>query len=323
MTTPMNRRNFLYASSVTAALAASGSINSRLFAAFAPPKKPHFKISLAEWSINKEIKSGKLANLDFAKTAKEQFDIDAIEYVNQLFADKSAGSKYINELKKRAEDHGVKSLLIMVDREGKLGDPDTNKRKESVENHKKWVEAAHILGCHSIRVNAATDAKLSREEQMNHAADGLRSLTEFASQYSINVIVENHGGLSSDGKWLVGVMQKVGHLRCGTLPDFGNFGIDRKKGIWYDFYQGVTELMPYAKAVSAKSYDFEDSRPLVTIDNRYMKEFNYLKMMRIVLDAGYDGYVGIEYEGHKLEAFEGIKHTKKLLEKVASKICLS
>lgn len=322
MTTALNRRNFLYTTSVTAALAASGGLSARLFAGSAP-KKPHFKISLAEWSLHKLIKGGKLTNLDFAKTAKDEFGIEAIEYVSQLFADKKAGAKYIADVKKRADDNGVESLIIMVDREGLLGDPDDKKRALSVENHHKWVEAAHTLGCHSIRVNAGSNAKLPEEQQMELAADGLRKLTEFAADYNVNVIVENHGGMSSNGKWLAGVMQKVGHLRCGTLPDFGNFGIDRKAGVWYDFYQGVEELMPYAKAVSAKTYDFDDQREFVTIDSRWNKEIDYMKMMKIVMHAGYDGYVGIEYEGNKLDEIAGIKRSKQILDRVAHKLCLS
>ena len=141
----LSRRSFLAASAAAAAL-------SRL--AIAQDKEPLFKISLAEWSLHKTIFGKKLDNLDFAKTAKEEFGIDAVEYVNQFFKDKAKDEAYLTDLKKRAADHGVKSLLIMIDGEGALGDKDEAKRTKAVENHYKWVEAAKFLGCHSIRVNA-------------------------------------------------------------------------------------------------------------------------------------------------------------------------
>jgi sugar phosphate isomerase/epimerase len=228
--------------------------------------------------------------------------------VNQFFMDKAKDQKYLAEMKTRAADLGVESVLIMIDGEGALGDADESKRTQAVEKHYKWVEAAKFLGCHSIRVNAASGG--SYEEQLDRAADGLRRVTEFGDQHEINVIVENHGGLSSNGQWLAAVIKKVDHKRCGTLPDFGNFNLGGGKQ--YDRYQGVAELMPYAKAVSAKSHDFDEQGDEVHTD--------YRKMMKIVLDAGYHGYVGIEYEGGKISQPEGIKATKKLLEKVREEL---
>ncbi|MEX1233349.1 MAG: TIM barrel protein, partial [Planctomycetaceae bacterium] len=217
--------------------------------AFADDETPLYKISLAEWSLHKTLFAGKLDHLNFAKTSKNDFGIDAVEYVNQFFKDKAKDIDYLAELKKRTLDEGVTPLLIMIDGEGKLGDPDDAKRTEAVENHYKWVEAAKFLGCHSIRVNAASAGEY--DEQVKLAADGLRRLAEFGDQHEIDVIVENHGGLSSNGKWLAEVMTTVDHPRIGTLPDFGNFRISAAEE--YDRYKGVAELMPYAKAVSAKS----------------------------------------------------------------------
>jgi sugar phosphate isomerase/epimerase len=192
----------------------------------------------------------------------------------------------------------------MCDGEGNLGDPDDKKRATAVENHHKWVEAAKFLGCHSIRVNAYSVG--SYDEQMKLAADGLRKLCEYGDKHEINIIVENHGGLSSNGEWLAAMIKKVDHKRAGTLPDFGNFMV--AKGKEYDRYKGVQEMMPYAKGVSAKSHDFDEKGEETKTD--------YRKMMAIVLDAGYRGYVGIEYEGGKTPEVEGIKATKKLLERV-------
>lgn len=267
-----------------------------------------FEISLAEWSLHKSLFSGKVDNLDFARMTKEQFGINAVEYVNQFFKDKAQDTAYLSDLKDRAESHGVSSLLIMIDGEGALGAPDSADRKKAIENHFKWVEAAKYLGCHSIRVNA--QSRGSFDEQQKLAADGLRSLCEFATGHAINVIVENHGGLSSNGQWLAGVIRAVDLPNCGTLPDFGNFRVSRDEQ--YDRYQGVQELMPLAKAVSAKSHDFDDDGNEIHTD--------YRRMMKIVLDAGYNGYVGIEYEGSKLDEPEGILATKRLLERVRDEL---
>ncbi|MFO0912257.1 MAG: sugar phosphate isomerase/epimerase family protein [Pirellulales bacterium] len=266
--------------------------------------EPLYKISLAEWSLHRTLFDGKLDALDFAPVAKKDYGIDAVEHVNQFFKDKAQDQKYLAELKKRADDAGVQSLLIMCDGEGKLGDPSLKGRHQAVENHFKWVEAAKFLGCHSIRVNAASDG--SYDDQIHRAADGLRALTEFADPLGINVIVENHGGLSSNGQWLAAVIAKVDHSRCGTLPDFGNFVIGPDNV--YNRYKGVLELLPYAKAVSAKSHDFNAQGDEIHTD--------YYRMMQFVLEAGYHGYVGIEYEGDKLPEKDGIIATRKLLEKV-------
>ena len=246
------RRDFL---KKTAAIASGVSImglsGTSLYGSSS--KDSLFKISLAEWSLNKSMRNGEVDHLDFAKIAKKNFDIDAIEYVNQLFADKTGGSTYLKEMKNIADGEGVKSLLIMCDGLGQLGDPNTKKRKLAVDNHYTWVEAAKFLGCHSIRVNAAGSG--SREEQGRLAADGLRALCEAAVPFGQSVIVENHGGLSSDGNWLAGVIRAVDHPAAGTLPDFGNFNLGGGKS--YDRYKGVRELMPFAKAVSAKSHEFD------------------------------------------------------------------
>ena len=307
-----SRREFLAASAGLVAAVSLPAVALPAVATAQEKKEPLFKISLAEWSLHRTLQKGLLDNKDFAKTAKEQFGIEAIEYVNQFFKDKAKDTAYIAELKKRAEDLGVKTLLIMCDGEGNLGDSNEGKRTTAVENHYKWAEAAKELGCHSIRVNAASDTKLSFEEQQKLAAAGLRRLSEFAAPLGLNVIVENHGGLSSNGQWLVGVMKLVDKKNCGTLPDFGNFNLGQGKG-QYDRYVGVDELMPFAKAVSAKSYEFgADGNDTAT---------DFFKIMEIVVKKhGYHGYCGIEYEGSKLSEADGIIATKKLLERVRDKM---
>ena len=301
MTTQLDRRHFLAATAavpVAAVAAARFDLPS--------DNEPLFEISLAQWSLHRALRAGKVDNLDFAMVAKKGFGIEAIEYVNSFFKDKAKNAKYLGEMKRRAKDQGVKSLLIMCDGEGALGDPDEKKRATAIDNHRKWLDAASALGCHSIRVNAQSSG--SWEEQRERAADGLGRLTELGAKQELNVIVENHGGLSSNGKWLAEVMKAVDHKRCGTLPDFGNF--DLGGGKWYDRYKGVAELMPYAKAVSAKSHEFNASGDEVRTD--------YMKMVKLVLSAGYKGWIGIEYEGDQKTEEEGIKLTKSLLEKTRS-----
>ena len=260
---------------------------------------PPFRISLAQWSLHRTIRAGKLDHLDFARVTRQDFGLDAIEYVNSFFKDRAKDAAYLAEMNQRAKDHNVYQHLIMCDDEGRLGDPDAEQRRQAVENHRMWLAAAKTLGCFSIRVNAARVG--SFDEQQKLAADGLRRLCELGDGFGINVIVENHGGLSSHGQWLAGVMKIVGHPRCGTLPDFGNF-------YEYDRYQGVADLMPFAKAVSAKSHDFDEQ------GNETQKD--YRRLMKIVTDAGYSSWVGIEYEGSRLSEPEGILATKTLLERV-------
>lgn len=291
----LDRRGFLSTVSATAAALATGSMQA------SPAGEPWFKISLAQWSFNQAIFGKKMDALDFPKIAKEDYGIHAVEYVNQFYMDKKNDDNYLKQLKQRCDDHGVKSVLIMCDDEGALGDPDTAAREKAVKNHYRWADWAKYLGCHSIRVNADAKGKGTFEEQQDRAADGLAKLTEYGAKQGLNVIVENHGGLSSNGKWLTGVMKKVNNPRCGTLPDFGNF-------YEYDRYQGVEDMMPYAKGVSAKSYDFDSAGNETKVD--------YAKMLRIVKAAGYRGHIGIEYEGSKLSEPEGIRATKKLLERL-------
>lgn len=266
-------------------------------------KSLFFEISLAEWSLHRTLFAKKLDNLDFPETAAKTFGIYAVEYVNQFFKDKAKDSAYLSELNKRAKDNGVKNVLIMVDGEGPLGSTDDSERTQAIENHYKWVEAAKFLGCHAIRVNAA--GKGTPEEVKTAAIDGLGRLSEFAAPYGINVIVENHGGISSHGDWLAAVLKGVGKPNCGSLPDFGNF-------YEYDRYQGVKDLMPLAKGVSAKSHAFDA--------NGDESEIDYRRMLQMVKDAGYKGYVGIEYEGKDLSEEEGIKATKLLLERVGAEL---
>ncbi len=288
-----SRRTFLKnVGLATAGLALAPSLD--VFAA----KKSWFEISLAEWSLHKTLFKGDLKNIDFPEFAAKKFGIYGVEYVNQFFKDKAQDMSYLKDLNNRAKDNGVTNVLIMIDGEGNLGDEDSNKRKTAVENHHKWIDAAAFLGCKAIRVNAA--GKGTPEEVKGRVIESLSSLADYGKKAKINVIVENHGGISSHGDWLSDVLESVGKKNCGSLPDFGNF-------YEYDRYQGVQDLMPFAKGVSAKTHDFDSNGNETQID--------YEKMMNIVKGAGFKGFVGIEYEGSKLSEVDGILATKKLLER--------
>jgi len=318
-TSPASRRDFLKATATLGAVAALSPTLTRADGGAAPK----FKISLAQWSLNKRLyrRGGAepLDNLEFAATARS-LGIDGIEYVNQFFRDKATDAAYLAEMNQRAADAGVKNLLIMVDGEGNLGAPQEAGRAKTVENHLKWLDAAKTLGCHSIRVNAASDGKLSWDEQAKLAADGLHRLCVAGDQRGLFVVVENHGGLSSHGKWLTQVMKLADHPRVGILPDFGNFYTDRAKGELYNPYLGLREFMPWVKqAVSAKSYDWDTGAGrFYTEDRRPGMEMtlDYERLLQIVVAAGYSGYIGIEYEGHKHSEMDGIRRTKQALEEI-------
>jgi len=268
-----------------------------------PGKIGDFKISLAEWSLHKALMGKQMTNLDFPKAARQQYGIEAVEFVNQFFKDKAHDSAYLKDLKTRAEDNGVTCVLIMIDGEGDLSAESKEAREKAVENHKKWVDAAASLGCHSIRVN--TGHGYSPTETAK-AAEACGMLADYGASHKINVICENHGGPSSDPDSLMALIKAVGKPGFGTLPDFGNFPKDKMGRYTIDVYEAIARMMPFAKGVSAKSYAFGDDGRESNLD--------FARIMKIVTDAGYNGYVGIEYEGSRLAEPEGIMATKKLLE---------
>ncbi|AGA27248.1 sugar phosphate isomerase/epimerase family protein [Singulisphaera acidiphila] len=261
-----------------------------------------FKISLAQWSLHKALFNTKeITNLDFPKVAREQYGIEAVEFVNSFFKDKAHDSAYLKDLKTRADDHGVTCVLIMIDGEGDLSANEKDHRMQAVENHKKWVDAAAALGCHSIRVN--TGGNYSPTD-VTKAAEACGALTEYGEKHKINIICENHGGPSSNPDALIALIKAVGKPGFGTLPDFGNFPKDKKGKYTIDVYDAIARMMPYAKGVSAKSYNFSSGQE---------SSLDYARILKIVTDSGYHGYVGIEYEGDRLTEPQGIKATKDLL----------
>jgi L-ribulose-5-phosphate 3-epimerase len=261
-----------------------------------------FKISLAEWSLHKALFAHKIDNLDFPKLAREDYGIDGVEFVNQFFKDKAHDSEYLKDLKKRANDAGVTCVLIMIDGEGDLSAPKADDRTKAVENHKKWVDAAASLSCHAIRVNTGSHYSPT---SVGAVAEACGQLADYGAKNGISVICENHGGPSSNPDAMIALMKAVDKPSFGTLPDFGNFAQQAGK-YSIDIYDAISRMMPYAKGVSAKSYDFDASGKESKLD--------YARILKIVTDAGYKGFVGIEYEGSRLNEPEGIRATKKLLE---------
>ena len=309
----MKRRDFVIKSIL------AGSVVSNPIIAY-HKQDPFFEIGLAQWSLNKSLKSGKIDNLDFARIAREKFDIGIVEYVNQFFINKAKDKKYLSEMLNISNDNGIVNNLIMIDSEGNLGDTNNRRRNKAINNHKKWIEAAKFLGCSHIRVNAAGDG--SEQEVSKNASESLAALGEFSVDYDINVIVENHGGYSSNAKWLVEVIKNAGLKNVGTLPDFGNFCIrstPKDLSDWgattsvcaeeYDRYLGVEELLPYELSVSAKSNDFDSDRNCIETD--------FSRMINIIKNSDYRGYISIEYEGSNYSEEEGIRLTKSLLEREA------
>jgi sugar phosphate isomerase/epimerase len=264
-----------------------------------------FKISLAEWSLHKALFAKQIDNLDFPKIAKEAYGISGVEFVNQFFKDKAGDSAYLSDLKKRANDFGVTCVLIMIDGEGDLSVADKRKAQEAISNHKKWVDAAVALGCHAIRVNTGSGYSPTNVEV---AADNCRPLAEYGAKNHIHVICENHGGPSSNPDALLALIKAVGSDNFGTLPDFGNFpNQDHKYSV--DVYQAIARMMPHAKGVSAKCYDFDEKGNEKFLD--------FPRILKIVTDAGYHNWVGIEYEGNRLSEHDGIVAAKKLLERLS------
>ena len=265
------------------------------------------EISLAQWSLHRKLFAGDMDHLDFARMS-QGFGCVGLEYVNAFFKDKATDVSYLKERNSRAEAHQQKNILIMIDGEGGMAEKSANKRLVNIENHYKWVEAAQVLGCHAIRVNLhGGEDRLGAQKA---GIDSLNRLAEFAKPFDVSILVENHGGFSSDGSWLADVMQNVSNENIGTLPDFGNFCIEHKEQECvsaYDRYQGMSELMPFAKALSAKSHAFDDQ------GNETQSDF--FKMIQIAKENQYSGYVGIEFEGTIVSEEEGIIKTKNLLDK--------
>jgi len=271
------------------------------------------KISLAQWSLHRSLRKGELKAEEFPLIAKALFGIQAVEYVNEFYTAELENQAFWQQLRRRAESEGVKNLLMMVDEAGELGALEKKARDQAIDHHRKWMEAAKILGCHSIRVNAF--GKGSREELKQSLVDGLGRLAEAGGELGMHVLIENHGLHTSDAAFMVGVIREIDSSNLGTLPDFGNWCLNKEWGSTkggactqsYDPVRGLEEMLPLANGVSAKSYDFDG--------DGNETQLPYKDLLRLVKDAGFQGYIGIEYEGDRLSEAEGVRATKALIEK--------
>ena len=256
------------------------------------------KVSLQQYSFRSMLvgKSPELSTLDYPKFAVENFGINALEYFNGFFEDRSGDQKYFNELRQRCDDLGVENQLMLCRNKRAIDDADSSIRAAAAKDYLPWLEASHTLGCHSIRVDCRSVG--DADEVLKQAVDGLHRICDLAKPYGIDIIVENHGNHSSNGKWLASLMRQANRENLGTLPDFGNFHE-------YDRYKGVRETLPWARVVCAKIHEFTPEGQAANTD--------FLKMIRIIKDSGYEGYIAIEYEGEKPSPVEGVRLAQQLI----------
>jgi L-ribulose-5-phosphate 3-epimerase len=294
----INRRDSLKLLS----LGASALVLPHLLRAKGGLKSNGLKLAVQQYSFNRQLRDGSLEILDYPKIVVEGTGIKALEYFNGHIEDKAGDTSFFRELKQRCNDLGVTNTMMLCRSSIPLDSPDAKKRAQSVDEMKVWLEATKTLGGTTIRVDCKSPGKYDEKKQ--HAADGLNALCDVAESMKMDIVVENHGGHSSNGKWLAELMQIVNRPNCGSLPDFQNFKD-------YDPYQGVEDLMPSAKIVCAKSKHFDYKGNETNVD--------YERMMKIVLDAGFKGYIGIEFEGHDMDPIAGILATKKLIERIVRK----
>ncbi|MEJ2584755.1 MAG: TIM barrel protein [Robiginitalea sp.] len=309
-----SRRTFLKQSALGAMAISTPCLG--VFAADHPfaSNREDLKISLAQWSLHRSLEKGELKADDFPRIARETFGIGAVEYVNQFYRGYTGRPDLWKKLRRQADSEGVQSLLIMVDGEGELGSADPMERTVAVHRHGIWLEAAVILGCHSIRVNAFGPG--TRPDLKNALVDGLGRLAEIGADMRINILIENHGYHTSDAAFMVDIIREVDNPYLGTLPDFGNWCLNKAWGSTqggnctesYDPVKGVSEFLPYAKGVSAKSYDFDSDGQETLLP--------YRTLLQKVKDSGFTGHIGIEYEGSRLSEPEGIRATRALIQKV-------
>lgn len=294
MNPPVSRRSFL-------ASAFSSTFVGSLFGN-EEKEAQWLQISLQQYSFNGMLRSKKLAPLDYPKFAVEKTGIKALEYFNGFFEDKINSAKFLAELKNRCGDLGVENQLILCRSDLALDSADAGQRKGAAALLSRWGAFAKELGCHSIRVDCRS--KGNREDVKKQAVDGLHQLCDLLEPMKMNAIVENHGNWSSKGDWVKEVMESVKRDNCGTLPDFGNF-----KG--YDKYQGVKDMLPWAKAICAKVHKIKPDGEAAQTD--------FERMLKIVKEGGFRGYVGIEFEGGA-DPVAGVLGTKRLIEKTLQKL---
>jgi L-ribulose-5-phosphate 3-epimerase len=285
----ISRRNFFEKSVALggAALAAPSLLKSELMEP--TPRMIKDDISLAQWALVDEVKSGKWKTVDFAKIAKNDFGLNGIEFVNTLFEVTTEG--YLRRLKKNAADNGVTMVLIMVDDEGDGCSATKEERRQFEINHRKWIDAAAYLGCKAIRTNCRGPQGVSKEEALKYSIETYQMMMEYAVPAKISVLIENHGGISNDAGWMVSLMKEVNNLYFGTYPDW------RAPADNFDNVDYLLKMLPYAGGMSYRNQPTEELTA---------------KMIRLAKDSGYRGWYGIESSGRE-EIKKGIALLRKYL----------
>jgi sugar phosphate isomerase/epimerase len=275
----INRRNFIGKAAIAGACAgfASAATFPTVLAHPIPQKNG---ISLAAWSLIRSFRAGVWKLTDLHKICREDFNLDGLEYVNNFFESPRAG--YLNRLNKNAKEFGIKNVLIMVDEEGNMAAKDKAERMQAAINHRKWIEIAAFLECHTIRCNArgAGNTPAEDPDAIKRAAESFTALVEYAKEFKINVVIENHGGISSDPEWLPALCREIDSPHFGILPDFGNY----IQGV--DFAEAVKKAMPYAKGVSVKA--------AWMTDGTHVPHWDLEACLKAAKDSGYQGFWGIE-----------------------------
>jgi len=334
------RREFIensIKSSIGLSLAAT--LPSSLFLYSCKPEKKEFnlKISLQVYSFAPLMMAGKFDLKDFPEMVRNTYQLDGAEYWSIAFTGRENNEAFLKELKQKSDDNGVNNTIILVDdiniltmESGpSLASLSSEERSRAIDFHKIWVDTAAKIDCHSIRINLKSNDGTAEEVQ-EVCSESISKLIEYSSQSNISVVLENHGGLTGNGKWLSGLIKNINNEFVGSLPDFGDFNfcqtrgdlnfanVDRECEMKYDKYLGVEELIPYAKGISAKSHDFDKNGSETKTD--------YKRMMEIIKNSDFSGYISIEYEGAMLSmllnrdsylsSHDGILATKSLLEKL-------
>ena len=285
----ISRRSFI---EKTMVMGAAGLVTpSALGSAVSSPTPRMIKddISLAQWALVDEVKSGKWKTLDFPSVARKDFGLNGIEFVNTLFEVPTEG--YLRRLKKNAEDNNVTMVLIMVDDEGDGCSTTKEERKQFDINHRKWIDIAHFLGCTAIRTNCRGPKNISKDEALKHSVETYQMLLEYAAPAKISVLIENHGGVSNDADWMVSLIKEVNSLYFGSYPDW------RQPSADFDNIDYLVKMLPFAGGMSYRNQPTEELTA---------------KMINISKDGGYRGWYGIESSGRDAIK-KGIELLKKYL----------
>jgi len=283
--------------------------------AWASDLKSEFKVSIAPWSLTRkpygENDPDGIHFLDYPLVARE-LGFEAIEHDNLHYPGDLPNDKHLAKMKQRTEEAGVTNTLILCGALGDIADSRKSRRKKANFNYERWIEAAQFLGCHQVRVVCSDHIDIDWDEKMKLTVEAVSKLADFAQGHSIELLIENHNGYTSNPNWLVEMIQKVNRPNCGILGDFTEWRIEQNPDVLYpDPYKGYEILAPYVKSVGAKSTTFD------VLGNELVTD--YPRMFEILNKVGYQGYIAVEYFGNDLPRRKGTTMTKELVERIIAK----